>query len=592
LALALSGCGGGGSGGGVASTPPPVATFASTPTPSSTGASTPPPVATNTSLAELTVSQSFTNDAATLAAIFNLSNSTTTSGTANGSTLTINYAADSNTYTISTQGRSQSFTAADLSSSSGGQAVYQKSDGTNRDVLTLEAATFGNNPQYVGGGSPQYVGMGFWQRNVVQGSTQSISYDGFAYGLATPASAVPRVGQATMATVVFGLTTVPGYEPQSFSGTGAFNVDFEHGIFNTGANVTETGLFTGATSEPGRVLASGTLSTSDGAFSGLVNYWGLHANDSGTLNGRLYGPAGQEMGAVFSATGSDGSATIGEMTGYIPPFPTHALVNFTLSDLVQDQVFSTRGEGLFTSNTTAGVVYQTSIGLDFGQLTQYVSGGLVVPAFYDLPTSQYAATDKISGAANFTTYRKVTDGQTVTTEIYNPGNGNSELALTYTSFAHIFDNSGGATSTVQEYEVFGQMTDPGLLIARAGTAHYSGVAYGAGGSSTTGATYAVTGQSAFDVNFGTQSLTGSLALNGASAAGAVNFGTFSFASIMERGQGVTTPLNQGATAVGTITPQFYGPLGEEIGAAFQMSLPAGTAGAGTSIAGVGVAKGG
>jgi hypothetical protein len=557
--LSLAACGGDG-GGGVASAPA---------------------VRTNASLASLVASQSFTNDATTHTASFNLSNSQTISGSSAQSALTIQYDLASNTYTLTTQGRSQSFAAADITSNANGLAVFKKTTGATQDYLTLEAATFG------GTGGPQYVGLGFWQRNTVSGSTQNTSFDIFTYGLDTPASAVPRTGQAALATYVFGLTTTPGYEPASFSGNGRFDIDFQRGIFSTDTFVTETRLVTGGSSSGGSVelTGSGTLSSTDGTLSGLVNYNGQHATATGTLSGRLYGPNGQEVGASFTANGADGSSASGSLIAYAPGTAL-APVNLSLTNLVTSQLYYTLDDTLYSAKGLSGTTYYTSTGADHGQLTQTPSGGIALP-------NAYTTADLVTGgAANFTTFQKTTNGQTSTMEIYNPGPANTELALTYASFAHVFDAAQVANATQQTYEVFGLATDANLLSARTGTAHYTGVAYGAAANSATGATYAVTGTSSYDVNFSSQTYTGGLNLAGSGATGSVNYGAFNFAGTMARGQGVTGALNQGGTAVGTITTQFYGPTGQEIGGPFQLTMPAGSANAGTSIVGASLAKGG
>ena len=567
--MALSACGGGGGDGGVASTPTP----------------TPTQVATNASLAKLTVAQVFASDAATQTASFNSTSSNTLTGASASAPLTIQYDASSNSYTISTQGRSQSFGSPDLVSGANGAGVFKKSGATSSDYLQLYAATYG------GSGGPSYVGMGLWQRVALSGSTQNTTFDYFAYGLATPASGGPHSGQAALATTVYGITTTPGYQARSFIGNGRMDIDFQRGIFSTDTYVNETELVSGAGSSGGGIelTGSGTLSSSTGTLSGLVHYGGLHADASGTLSGRLYGPSGQEVGAAFTATGSDGSSASGALIGYASVWPLGA-VNLSLTNLVTDQLYYTAGEGLWA--VTSGS-YFTSTGLDYNQLTQHPNGGVDLPANDLLPQVQFAASDAISGgAANFTTYQKSINGQSVTLEIYKPGSANSELALSYASFAHVFDGTVAASAHQQEYEVFGLTTGAGLLNARTGSAHYSGVAYGAGGNPTSGAAYAVTGTSSFDVNFTSQNLSGSLALRGSSSAGSVDFGTYSFNGAMMRGQGVTTALVQGANSVGTVAPQFFGPTGQEIGAPFRLTVPVGQAGAGTVIAGAAVAKGG
>lgn len=566
--LALAACGGDGGNGGVASAPSPI---------------------TNSSLAKLVISQSFTNDAATHSANFNLSNSQTVSGSSAKSALTIQYDVASNTYTLTSQGRSQSFAPTDITSNANGQAAFQKAANGVTDYLTLGAATFG------GTGGPQYVGIGSWQRNTLNGSAQNTSFDIFTYGLNTPASGVPRTGQAALNAYVFGLTTKPNFEPAAFNGNGRFDIDFQRGIFNTSAYVTENSLVSGASASGGSIqfYSSGTLSSADGTLSGLAYYSGMHADASGTLNGRLYGPAGQEVGASFSVNGTDGSSASGALLAYAPSTPLSP-TNLSITNLVTSQLYGAVGASLYVArNAISGALtYFTNTSAEFQQLTQAPDGSLLVPGTSNRPYFQYTAGDRINGAANFTTYQKTVNGQTGTTEVYNAGSGNTELALTYSSFAHIFDGMISANSMQQTFEVFGLTTSPGLLSARTGTAHYSGVAYGAAGNTATNATYKVTGTSTFDVNFTSQSYTGALNLSGSGSSGSVDFGAFSFAGNMARGQTLTGPINQGSTAVGTITPQFFGPTGQEIGGPFQLTMPAGSATAGTAIAGVAVAKGG
>jgi hypothetical protein len=464
--------------------------------------------------------------------------------------------------------------------------VFKKTTGTTQDYLTLQAATFGGT----GGGKICRAGLLATQRGQRLHTDHQLRHLHLWHRHARLGRAAQR--QAALATYVFGLTTTPGYEPASFSGTGRFNIDFQRGIFSTMTSVSESALVSGAGASGGGVqlTGSGTLSSTDGTLSGLVNYSGLHANATGTLSGRLYGPNGQEVGASFTANGADGSAASGALIGYMPAAALTP-ANLSLANLVTSQLYYTLADTLYASHGYATPVYYTSTGTDHLQLTQNPDGSLLVPSNYILPYYQYAATDKISGAANFTTYQKTVNGQTGTIEVYNSGPANTELPLTYASFAHVFDGATNANSVQQTYEVFGLTTGYDLLSARTGTAHYS-VAYGAAGNSTTGVSYAVTGTSAYDVNFGSQTYTGALNLSGSGSAGSVNYGAFNFAGNMVRGQGVTGALSQGSTAVGTITTQFYGPTGQEIGGPFQLTMPAGSANAGTSIVGASLAKGG
>mgnify|MGYP003353967586 CR=1 FL=1 len=82
-----------------------------------------------------------------------------------------------------------------------GIAVYSKTSGTTTDRLTMLAA----NVAGYNSAAPQYSGLAYWQRYSVSGTGEATTFDIFTYGLDTPASAVPRTGQAAYATTVVGL---------------------------------------------------------------------------------------------------------------------------------------------------------------------------------------------------------------------------------------------------------------------------------------------------------------------------------------------------------------------------------------------------
>lgn len=131
--LSLAGCGGGGGTSSAGSTP------------------VNPPTPTNTTLTNLQSSQTFVNDAATANVALDLTTKTGISGNAAASTLTISYDAKNQSYTVAVDGRSQTFGQADIKSNDPSQTLYQKTDGTNRDYLTLAKIPYtGTRPtQYV-----------------------------------------------------------------------------------------------------------------------------------------------------------------------------------------------------------------------------------------------------------------------------------------------------------------------------------------------------------------------------------------------------------------------------------------------------------
>ena len=149
--VTLAACGDAGSNSGVAS-------VSTTPT-------------SNTSLASLSVNQSFANNASTQSAVFNLNSGTATTGSSATNALTISYDATAKSYTLAVAGRSQSFAASAITSQASGIAQYKVAGATATDYLTLESASITGAAT----NSPQYSGIGYWQRNTVSGTTQTTS---------------------------------------------------------------------------------------------------------------------------------------------------------------------------------------------------------------------------------------------------------------------------------------------------------------------------------------------------------------------------------------------------------------------------------
>lgn len=551
LGLLLSGCGGGG---GVASTPAP----------------------TNASLANLQYSQSFTNDADTATVAFDLTTKTGISGSSGGSTLTIHYDAPSQSYTLTVDGRTQSFgpTDVDPAKSDAGETTYAKSDSVNRDYLTLFKSLPGATHPL------QYVAQGFWQRNVVSGSRQDTQYSAFTYGIASPAAAIPRTGTAAYAIDTFGFASKPGQEPISFYGSGSFSVDFAAGLFSAMAYTTETKLVSGGGTLGGgiQLMATGHLSSSDGGFSGTAAYQGQLGTGTGPLAGRFYGPSAQELGASFAGTGADGLAVAGSFTGSRDATLTPD--NLTLTNLTHEQIFHTR----LANSANGGLNWQNAETFQYGPPTSDLYGG------------QFTSADKIASAdPNFTAYRKTFsssyDSEDTTLELFKPGPANTQLALTYLSLGHWSTtlNQGNGPHPVDQYFVYGFETPGQLLIGRTGSAHYQGIVYGIGDGGAT--RYAITGTSHFDVDFSAQSYSGGLSLSGApKGGGSVNFGSYDFSAGLISGQAQLAGLTQGGQIMGQINPIFYGPDAQEIGAPFSLQTPSSGPAGTVAITGVAVAK--
>lgn len=556
LYLLLGGCGGGG-GSGVSVTPPP-----------------PPP--TNSTVTDLKVSQAFQNDAAGMKLVLDLTTNTGISGSIRPNSLTVNYDAGTKSYSVSADARSQNFGPDNVRSSANGETIYQKDVGSNRSYLTLATTP------YTSSKSNQYVGLAFWQENAVSGTRQDMDFYIFTYGLPTSAAAVPRSGTAGFRTDTFGAVSAPGQEPRSFQGQGDFSVDFAAGVFATHSYLNETTLVTGQGVSGGGIefTGAGHLSSSDGAFSGNALYEGWFGSAAGPLAGRFYGPRGEELGGAFSGANGSGMTVTGGFTGQRDA--TVQLQNLTLTNLTSSQHFYVQ----YLNNLVGGLDQQNAETLVFGSPTSDLYGG------------QLTISDKVASSdSNFTEYRKTFsssyDSQNVTLQLYKPGGGNSELALTYASFVHYSTTVpfGTGRQRVDQYGAYGLETPSGLLAGKTGMGSYRGVLYGTGRQYPSDVFYDVKGTSQFAVDFGAQSYTGALEMTGtpSDSSGVIDFGSYDVAGRLTN-TGVTGVLTRAGVETGQFVPRFYGPDGEEIVAPFSVTAPIGAPGAGITIQGVAAAK--
>ena len=551
----------------------------------------PPPPPANNSITGLTVSQSFANDAAEAKPVFDLTAKTTVQSTAGQAALTISYDAATRSYTVASGGQSDTFKPADIISNAGGEVRYRGTGATAGSTLTLVTTP------YSGTSSNRYVGLGYLQRNAISGSRQDTVFDAFTYGLPTPAGAVPRTGNASFAIDVFGLATTAGAEPRTFQGMGSFDIDLASGVFSTDTPLTETGFLSGNSILGGGVelIGSGHLSASDGTFSGDIRYSGANGRVAGAINGRLYGPGAEEVGAAFSGVTGNTSVN-GGFTGQRRD--SNALVNQTLTNLVAPQYFYIDSANLEISTFDGGERPNVSVIIMGGNLDRQANGDFIFgPGSSGLPLGHFTAADQVpSGNPNFTSYSIVASGQPVQIDLFRPGPANTELVLTYTSLGRWATSSRGGVVTTNDkiYFVYGFQTPGGLLAARTGSATYTGIVYGMGADRRNAATYDVHGASRFAVDFGNQSYSGALTMAGTGLNGAPNmdFGAFDFAGKLSAFLSDTqVELNQAGQNVGQLKTRFYGPAGEEIGGVFTLvTRDASTGEAAVQIAGATVAK--
>ena len=576
LAMAvLAGCasgGGGGAGGGGGGG----------------GPGLPAPPATNSDIANLVVDQVFTGPGATATNEYNLTSGTTVIGSGAADTVSVDYNAAAKSYTVSVSGRSQTFGPGDVVSNARGETRFRKDSAAGTDSLTLVTTP------YTGSTSNRYVGMGYWQRYSITGDRQNDQFATFVYGLNTPAAAMPRTGSANFAIDVFGLSSVPGFEPSILQGQGDFDVDFMAGIFSTRTYLTETGLLTGAGVVGGGIElnGAGTLSSSDATFSGSITAGSRNANLTGSLSGQFYGPGAEEIGASFSATNSDGASFTGSFTGQRGNGPA---VNLTLTNVVTPELFFARGTGLFVDKIDGHTDYDVRTYRMTGQFQDRTSGNFSFgPGISNMPGGEFTSTSIVSSSdPNFVVYEKVFGDRQVRLELFKVGAANTQLALTYSTLGRwkSVERGGVWTQNQHHHFVYGIETPERLLAARTGSARYEGVVYGAGANGTTGAEYDVRGASVFNVDFGRQTYSGDLTLNGRNGAATVDFGRYDFAGrLSSTTKDSAATITHGGATVGELVTRFFGPTGEEIGGDFDIRVPESVQAGGARIAGVTIAR--
>ena len=576
----LAACGGGGGGG-------PAGAGTNAPLPGGTGTAptpTPSPTPTNTSITNLTVSQTFSGPAATTTTTINISPASVESASSARSTLQVRYDAGAHTYTVESQGRSQSFAPADVRpGTTPGETVYAKTDGSVRDYLTLVTTP------YTGSTSNRYVGLGYWQRNTVSAGRQATTFDSFVYGLDTAAAAVPRAGTASYATDTLGFVTAPGKVPRAFTGAGTFDVDLALGVFATRASVLEYDLTSPETRSGGGIeyLGGGKLTSGNG-FAGNFTYGGTDTRVSGSVQGQFFGPGAEELGATFSADNATGSAVSGSFTGQRTG---SARSNLSLVNLTTEQLFYVRESNYELRNTAGGSTFASTY-QGIAQMTLRPDNSVsFTGAVSNVPYGNFTAANRVDdGRPSFITYEGIVDGKAARLSLYRPGPANPELQLTYASFG-IWE--GGSTAGYgafngKAYRAYGIETPRDLLSRRTGAASYSGVVY-ATGVRGTGGEFAVGGTSRFAVDFGAQRFSGGLTLTD-KAANAAEIGTWTFADSLFLGLPINTALRSGSADEGTIMPGMFGPDGEEIAASFMIQRDMQTPANALVVTGATVAK--
>ncbi|WP_294330438.1 transferrin-binding protein-like solute binding protein [uncultured Sphingomonas sp.] len=555
----------------------------------STGAGSPsaaPPPASapaNSNITDLRVSQTFSSDAATTSVVLSTPAGIVASSTGAYDPVSVSYNAGTKSYTVTAGSSSQLFDPTSAQASS--------VPGESRYRLSGQALTLVTTPYYGSGTSNRYVGMGYWQRNTVADGSQRTQFSIFSYGLRTDAAAIPTSGSAHWNTDVFGLLTTPGQELRTIQGRGGLDVDFARASFLASGTVDEFNFITGGGRVGSLNVVAGGRVTSAGLVGDLSYSGGQAGLVAGTFRGLFYGPAADEIGASFVATGPGGVLS-GAMTGQrdaSAPGQTISLLNVRESL----RLFST--SALFFTQQVAGHS-------DYADVKASASNGLVVidpqgvttfaPTAYGY--TPLAADIVSDGPANFTTYRSTVQGAPVEVSFYKLGSGNSELQLTYLSLATWKQTKADRalavdfTNVERYFQPYGIATPSGLLAARTGSASFSGVAYGAA-ASVSGTQYDISGGADFVVDFTNARYSGALALTGRSPNGSSrDLGKATFNGTLY--QGAFTRTNIDGTLDGMIAPIFYGPAAQEVGAPFYFATGSRSDPATLQVTGVALAK--
>jgi hypothetical protein len=476
----------------------------------------------------------------------------------------ISYNATTQSYTVSTASRTQTFTAADqVTSGSTDFKAYEKSSGNLSESLSLTVPGSSGALKY------QYVGGGAWERATTGSTTLDFTYNPFTYGFATADASVARSG-----TGLFSVSLVGAREsdlPYSMAGSGTMQIDFASGSMSSSGILTTIDVGTGHILSLGMYYGSAQLSSTTSAFSGSF------AMDDGTRftggwKGRFYGPANQEVGAVWYMNSPGGEYASGYLLGRSDN--TVTAYNTSLTPLQFSENFDHRFAELdFHDNGNGTAASGSTILRSDGELQVNVSTGAY--AYLDVNSSSstaFPASSLNSGASSssLAVYDVTSGGTSYRLTLLKPGAGNPTIALNYVSFGRWQQMQNGVTDAKDRWFAWGVRTNAFQIPT--GTGHYDGVIAGKGATIQSGAAYDLTGTSAFDINFGTATFTGSLHPIGKdlSTLATRDFGTYSVTGgLMDLDGGLAADVRDGSSNyLGFFEGALYGPHAEEIGGTF------------------------
>jgi hypothetical protein len=186
------------------------------------------------------------------------------------------------------------------------------------DLTNLERGF--SNTDYVSSWGLSYVSLGLWLHSGAKGSSPQVAFTAYAFGYETPAAGMPTSGSATYlgpgavrGQESLGLAPATGGGGDSnlwVSGDASFSADFASGnISGSFKNMTshgDSGDLGWYDISVGGKIASGTNKFSGTTTISPVQPSGLGGeNGNGQINGAFYGPNAQNLGAIWTLTGSN-----------------------------------------------------------------------------------------------------------------------------------------------------------------------------------------------------------------------------------------------------------------------------------------------
>jgi hypothetical protein len=487
-------------------------------------------------------------------------------GTAGAGALTIAYDAGTQSYTITTAGRTATFAPADLVGSGSPDFVSYEKISTTSEALTM------TRPGTSGALTYRYVSGGAWERATITGDQLDFSYDPFTYGVETPDNALVRSGTGLYAVSLVGARAMDA--PYAMAGSGTMQVDFLGGSLTSSGVLTSIDVETGLIKSIGVYFGSGALSSTTNDFTGAF-FMDDGKRFTGGWDGRFYGPDAEEVGATWYLRSADGEAAAGYLIGREDA--TVAGLNTTLTALVYDDLFEHQFSqvgftDLGTGNSATGFDdLRAEAELRYAASTQsyrYVDSARSIDTSFT-PANLVAGetTDALA------VYRMTAmDGLTYKLSLNKAGSGNSTIALTYASFGHWERLQAAGSDKLDRWFTYGIRTN-GFQIP-SGTGTYVGIIRGTANRFNGGALYSLAGTANFALDFGNSSFTGSISPVGTSLADGStrNFGSFTFArGAIDLDAGLNADIVNGSNAyLGYFQGALYGPTASEIGGSFGM----------------------